>query len=1052
MRLTILHLSDIHVQGQNDVVLRRSDHIASAALSLWTETDAFLIAMTGDIAFSGKANQYALAFEFLQRIRDAVQKRLPSIPTYFAAVPGNHDCDFDADTDLRRLVGQQLLSAASVTQDDGSLLPTMLVVQERFFEFLARLTDECGLARMGPGLHHSWQVPVGERCVRFDAYNTAWASRKNETAGLPSPLAFTSPPDHEAKDIVVSLLHHPYSWYEPDARRRFQALIDARSDVVLTGHEHELQVYERHDILSNSGALYVEGDVLHDTYSQNRSGFNVLTLDLQESNHSIATFQWDGTAYRKHQTSEKLRFNRKRAEHSADFRIRESWESWLGDMEIGLSHPFKKRLQLQDVYVWPDLDERQFERRREDVSASKRHSAEKVSWLQKEKRVHIIGASRSGKTALAKQLFRSLHAVGVIPVYVNGDTLSATTDSDFGRTIDRTVSEQYGRELVDAFRQLPPEKRSLILDDFDHGKLNATGKRIVVDSATQQFGIVVIFTDVLFDLEQVVRRDIDGPVLLRFLSCVLRPFGHRLRAQLIRQWYSLGRELTAEESELIQEVSEGQRLIDTVLGKDLLPSYPLFILAILQMKEARTEHRTACGSYGHIYEGLIAQALDSVQQHLTADTKQTYLSLLAYWMFTNDSKAIDERVLDELTDQYFREYEVRFDPGALLKDLEKALILQRRDGMTRFRYPYVYYFCVAKYIQLNLTEQSDQLRARINDMVSRLHSEEVANILVFLVYLTRDQELIGQMLGKARSLFAQIEPCSIDGDMDFLVTANTPVPAVLLPAGSVDKNREEYHRHLDEITIEAGEGDDDKPEADLESTDVADAGREREQLDTLMQINVAFKTLQIVGQVLRNFPGSLKAELKEDMARESYLLGLRTLKALVTLLRDGQEGIREFLGPHLREQRGIKDAARVSKLVDRFLFWLSFWMTYGIVKRVAFSVGSVHLKETYRRVLEKQASVGVELIDIAIKLDHIKPVPVDDVLELYSRIRDKVFAGSILRTLARNHLYLFPMDYRRRQHLCDKLEIQVQDRKMLPAQRTQTRRTKRTRRQQPRKR
>src|SRR5260221_4295005 len=99
-----------------------------------------------------------------------------------------------------------------------------------------------------------------------------------------------------------------------------------------------------------------------------------------------------------------------------------------------------------------------------------------------------------------------------------------------------------------------------------------------------------------------------------------------------------------------------------------------------------------------------------------------------------------------------------------------------------------------------------------------------------------------------------------------------------------------------------------------------------------------------MGQIVRNFPGSLRGERKLELARESYFLGLRTLSAVVAIVRGNVAELREWIGQHVRNERHLTDEARIASVTDRVLFLMSFWMAFGVVRRVSYAVGSVHLK------------------------------------------------------------------------------------------------------------
>jgi predicted MPP superfamily phosphohydrolase len=98
--IKILHLSDIHFRKKksknkdDDNKLSRQDVqqklIDTVSSHLKENTPPGVVAVTGDIAFSGKKPEYDDALEFFEKLKSILPKE-----TEFLAVPGNHDVDRD---------------------------------------------------------------------------------------------------------------------------------------------------------------------------------------------------------------------------------------------------------------------------------------------------------------------------------------------------------------------------------------------------------------------------------------------------------------------------------------------------------------------------------------------------------------------------------------------------------------------------------------------------------------------------------------------------------------------------------------------------------------------------------------------------------------------------------------------------------------------------------------------------------------------------------------------------------------------------------------------
>src|SRR5258706_4364437 len=92
MKLVVVQLSDIHFKAQSDRVLGRADQIVNAARSIDPACEAYLLAYSGDIAYSGKPDEYSVASKFLNEIHDGLVSQTVAQRVWEASLPGNHDC------------------------------------------------------------------------------------------------------------------------------------------------------------------------------------------------------------------------------------------------------------------------------------------------------------------------------------------------------------------------------------------------------------------------------------------------------------------------------------------------------------------------------------------------------------------------------------------------------------------------------------------------------------------------------------------------------------------------------------------------------------------------------------------------------------------------------------------------------------------------------------------------------------------------------------------------------------------------------------------------
>src|SRR5580698_9477664 len=89
----------------------------------------------------------------------------------------------------------------------------------------------------------------------------------------------------------------------------------------------------------------------------------------------------------------------------------------------------------------------------------------------------------------------------------------------------------------------------------------------------------------------------------------------------------------------------------------------------------------------------------------------------------------------------------------------------------------------------------------------------------------------------------------------------------------------------------------------------------------------------------------------------------------------------------------------------------------GMVKRASFASGHVDITKTYKRVLEADDRLSVQIIDAAIRLDHFEHAPEKELTELARRTRKNNFAFTVVRELVGDYIYFYERNFQTMQRL-----------------------------------
>jgi predicted MPP superfamily phosphohydrolase len=243
--IRLLHLSDLHFRAgtawDSDPVLRALAQCIGADVRGGLAPD--LVAITGDLAFAGKAADYGLAADWLSR---ALWPLLPAgLPRdRLLLVPGNHDADRGRVGKGVRHIQDGLLAEqsqdaiAELLGDDAE----REIVLKRHADYLAFYRDWLGEPQALPW----WQrtIAIRGRRLHLAGLDSAWmacgdADRGRLLLGRYQINQTVLHPDGEGADWRLALLHHPWDYLAEFDTHESRQLIHLHRDLVLRGHLHE---------------------------------------------------------------------------------------------------------------------------------------------------------------------------------------------------------------------------------------------------------------------------------------------------------------------------------------------------------------------------------------------------------------------------------------------------------------------------------------------------------------------------------------------------------------------------------------------------------------------------------------------------------------------------------------------------------------------------------------------------------------------------------------------------------------------------------------------
>jgi len=690
--------------------------------------------------------------------------------------------------------------------------------------------------------------------------------------------------------------------------------------------------------------------------------------------------------------------------------ITEEFENFLQDTEmLTKAHSQKENVFLDDIFVYPELD------RYDDLREyeGKINSEELLKNLLDYPKIVIAGEDQSSKTTLCKTMFKELRKKNFIPVYISDKKTHFSGKIE--NKILQSFYEQY--EGVD-INEINKERIIPIIDDFHFAE---NKEKHIKDLSKHPYCIAVV--------DDIFRLNIkDERLISSFAYFKIKELKPSLRYELIKKWVSLTdkEEGSYTENNLYQNIDNTTELIDStlgkIIGKGIMPAYPFFILsAIVAYETAAKPLNQEITSQGYCYQAFISFYLKKMGVRSDEiDIYMNFLTELAFYIYREKKHELSPDNFISFMNLYSEKYNLPIKQETLLKNLIQIVSMDSFNNYS-FRYPYLYYFFVAKYLAEHI--EGSEVKKEIKKIMNNLHVNENAYIAIFIAHHSRNIKILEEIKNNALCLFDKYKPATLTKDevKFFDKRADIIIKAVLQPANlTPEKERAERLKRQDKL---------EQSQKDVEQKEDVDEEDSFEK-----ELRRAIRTVEVMGCIIKNRAGSLEKTKLEEMFVEAMNVHLRILSSFFKIIKgeDGQEAVINFISERLRkiteEGEGKKREPNEEKLkeISRTIFWnLNFRVVYGIIYKTVHSLGSDKLTEIVKKVCDKVDTPASFLVKHGILMWYKKNLQVDEFVE---KINEKDFsdiAKEAIKLMVVNHCSLHSINYRDRQRIENKLGIPV---------------------------
>ncbi len=998
----IVHVTDIHIKKSSEDLISRAKCVGAVLAQNFDVNSQVVIAVGGDLAWSGRAEQYSFAKVFLSDLIGSIRKA--GFETFGICIaPGNHDCDFLAQNEDER---SALYHGVQDYEKAPSLFRSMSVVQKNFMDFCAEFCSE--MVDLAPVLKRM-KVPSPSDWVSIDALNTSWGAMLEKSEGH-LPFVETDLP-RSADDVLnVLVAHHPPNWFIQEHKIAMQRWIDENYDIVFYGHEHYNEEIEKRSRHSGAAINFVAGSAFLSKEGASDDGFSaVLVTQGVDPSLTQATFRWVGSKFvtvgpvTVKSFSQNPAKKRQRRSFSKDFQAK------LDDPGIQLNHPHVTRqIRLNELYVEPKLIEISPTAKDSDfISHADISHLLGLSQSRKRPKLAIIfGPEQCGKTSLCKQLCLSAQVSGLVPLLLDVASLSSANAGEITSWLNKSILETYvgGAEI---FYQADLGDRIIIIDGIERLRGRSGARNALIEKCFRYGGSVIGTMSAASSTEGILSLGKDDRLIQDAEIYEFSPLGKSQTIEIIEKWFRLGQARTIYDEDYRAKSRQFAVRISVLLGKHGLPPFPLSVLLLLQLTEALREDTAivADGSFGYIMESLIVNEL---QKSVTFPLNIAigYLGEFAWYLEERSVLCIDEDAFSNFHND-FLSHGLTVDEQKIKKELVTSNFLKIDDGSIKFKYPYIFHFFLAKH--LSGIESTNDASNLVDKLLKYIHTEKAASVLTFLAHFSASDELVEKLINRAKLVHPNARPVDFWAGSSMFSKFNSKEGRSLLI---------EYEEQAEDQDVS-----DDELDHSEQSVGEVTQGDMFPIEDDPIGWASSLKVINILGQVLRSRSTRMNGKKREEIvtvclgaARRTLGFAFDEIEKEAPALIHASSGIFEKL-LNMNREKAVRHA-------NSFLGWLVVALSCTYLFRFGRACGAEEFSDMNAKAMHNSKNDNDRIFMLSARVLGEKRIVEDSLVSLYEKVQERHLLPTVLiRKLARYRLHLSPPEETQRRRIARKLSM-----------------------------
>lgn len=860
MKICILHLSDLHISSKEAICQQNISALVSSLYVLET-FDGIILAISGDIAGHGYANEYKFANRMIGSICSGIQKKynINAANTKVLAVPGNHDMDKNISPLAERTDVENWYKEGIVDNHVEDELDRM----RNFYSFAGN--HLCFLQRDMPlftqrvlSFHDSKGTPY---YIEANLFNSALFSGKNDN-GLHyiTPIIFDKYDHRTLGQLVITIMHHSPDWFILKQKHKLNDAILSKSDLVFYGHEH-YEASER--VIRNEGNIAVVqagGSWWEKDFSN--SAYYAGTFDTATRQYRQYMFKWNEDKMFYEHSNEIAETLQNRYVGTAKFTpCAQFLDAVLSEDNQGICDDFSKYFVFPTLYLEESGEY--------DLTQKIESEDDLVEAIIKTPQIIISGRSNSGKTTLLRKLFLILSKKYTV-LFCGIPEISGKMRDNI---IRENFREIYGKDqgLFSQFEQQDRKEKVILIDDSHLIKPDHLKK--LLNGLSEKFSHIVIVSEqeAVLDVHDQVRATLGIDCKLCRMS--ISKFYANRRYELIKNVVAvLISDEQINQDELVFKIDHALSIqtLSFKLDPDFIVKFAAYYCA--HSNELQGEKINV---FSKVFEASIEL---SIRPYLNEDETigqiKTALSEVAYYIHVNHNSShypIAEAEIESVVRNYVETYDEPLTPARFLLIVTSANLLTKNPSDLRYRFrnkDYLAYFA-ASGISRHYNEEDIIAKNALLYSIENSCFSINSTILKYIAYSTENIKIIKLLIDQAVSYVGDWEEFSFSAEQfDFLRSIPAPIPKAI-GNGERKKELDAASKREQELDKQLSEGNEYRDSDVIETISIYDYDEEavlelgNRLLRALLQMNVVSSSLPV-------FSHLMTGEVKRDLITALY--------------------------------------------------------------------------------------------------------------------------------------------------------------------------------------